>query len=354
MNHKSESIASEIREAIKAGIFPIGSKMPSERTLAGHFNSTQLTINKTLSMLSAEGLLEKRHGSGNYVTRLPQGKRICFLTEEIGRHINPVWYSIYERCHLSAREMGFEVNLFIVPAGSDEIAPAVCPPSDAAIAGISLTHGRVKSLLARNIPLVWLDDYEFPLEGPAVHFDNFEAGRLAAKHLAGEGCKRLLYMTHTMAKPPSGYGDFPSDRRFEGFKQGALEHGLEEDSVSRYSCMGDFSNFVPELSPLLKKSKGVDGMLCYSDNILSYALQAAAVARRSIPGDLAVMGIDGSPLCELIQPGFTTLRQPTEKMAAKAMSLLASYFDTGAFPQERTAFPPELMTRDSTRLGLKQ
>ncbi len=103
--------------------------MPSERTLARHFASTQLTVNKALSMLASEGLIEKRHGSGNYVTHLPPGRRICFLTEEIGRHINPVWYSIYERCHLSARENGKEVNLSIVPAGREEIDSSLCPPA---------------------------------------------------------------------------------------------------------------------------------------------------------------------------------------------------------------------------------
>ncbi len=101
-----------------------------------------------------------------------------------------------------------------------------------------------------------MDNYELRLEGPSIHFDNFEAGRLVAKHLVGQGCKRLLYMTHSLRKP-CGYGDFPSDRRFEGFKQGAREHGLETEAVSRYSCLGDFSNFVSELAPLLKKSKGL-------------------------------------------------------------------------------------------------
>lgn len=56
-----------IRE-ISAGHLLDGERLPPERTMAGQLGTSVGTLRKSLAELEKVGLLERRHGSGNYIT----------------------------------------------------------------------------------------------------------------------------------------------------------------------------------------------------------------------------------------------------------------------------------------------
>ncbi len=57
-----------IKEKIGNGEWPIGSKIPSQRTLAKHFEVNRSTVITALEELMADGLIEGRMGKGTVVT----------------------------------------------------------------------------------------------------------------------------------------------------------------------------------------------------------------------------------------------------------------------------------------------
>ena len=61
-------IIEEIKRRIKAGDYPIGSRLPSERMLAEQFKVNRSTIIRSYEELTAIGVLERRVGSGTYVS----------------------------------------------------------------------------------------------------------------------------------------------------------------------------------------------------------------------------------------------------------------------------------------------
>jgi GntR family transcriptional regulator, transcriptional repressor for pyruvate dehydrogenase complex len=63
----SAVVAQQIVDEIKAGTFPVGSKLPSEFELAEQMGVSRPSIREALSALAAVGLIESRPGSGNYV-----------------------------------------------------------------------------------------------------------------------------------------------------------------------------------------------------------------------------------------------------------------------------------------------
>lgn len=63
----SAVVAQQIVNEIKAGTFPVGSKLPSEFELAEQMGVSRPSIREALSALAAVGLIESRPGSGNYV-----------------------------------------------------------------------------------------------------------------------------------------------------------------------------------------------------------------------------------------------------------------------------------------------
>ncbi len=62
------SIALELRDAIVGGRYAVGQRLPPERRLASHFNASRATIREALRQLTDEQLVERRIGSGTFVT----------------------------------------------------------------------------------------------------------------------------------------------------------------------------------------------------------------------------------------------------------------------------------------------
>ena len=60
-------IHDEIHEAIEAGRWVPGDKIPAERELAEQFGVSRMTLRQAVMMLVDEGILERRVGSGTYV-----------------------------------------------------------------------------------------------------------------------------------------------------------------------------------------------------------------------------------------------------------------------------------------------
>lgn len=62
------SIAQELRDAIVGGRYAAGQRLPPERRLAGHFNASRATVREALRQLNDQQLVERRIGSGTFVT----------------------------------------------------------------------------------------------------------------------------------------------------------------------------------------------------------------------------------------------------------------------------------------------
>lgn len=61
-------IHDEIREAIDAGRWKPGDKIPAERELAEQFDVSRMTLRQAIMLLVDEGVLDRRVGSGTFVS----------------------------------------------------------------------------------------------------------------------------------------------------------------------------------------------------------------------------------------------------------------------------------------------
>lgn len=64
---RRNSIADDLRHQITAGHLKPGERLPSEAQLAAHYTVSTPTLRNALALLQGEGLVEKIHGSGNFV-----------------------------------------------------------------------------------------------------------------------------------------------------------------------------------------------------------------------------------------------------------------------------------------------
>jgi DNA-binding transcriptional regulator YhcF (GntR family) len=84
--NKYQAIFVELQEAIRAGKYKEGQRIPSETQLSRRFGASRLTVGRALNELEAAGLIERRAGSGSYVTQLAkrQGRTFGLLIPELG------------------------------------------------------------------------------------------------------------------------------------------------------------------------------------------------------------------------------------------------------------------------------
>jgi DNA-binding LacI/PurR family transcriptional regulator len=170
----------------------------------------------------------------------------------------------------------------------------------------------------------------------AVEADNAGGATKALDHLYELGRRRIAAIhgpaTNTCA----------IERR-TGYRQAVAGHGLTDLSAD-----GDFTREGGYLATreILRRHPDIDALFVASDMMAAGAIQAITATGRSVPGDVSVVGFDDSVAAICTNPPLTTVRLPTEQMAATAAELLLS----GAIgPGYRHHVPVELIRRDSAR-----
>ena len=177
---------------------------------------------------------------------------------------------------------------------------------------------------------------------PAVTVDNHEVGRLAARHLAGLGHERFACL------PGPLHIDVFAER-LDGFREELsrsghrLEAVVSVDDIGKVGCGAECGNKLFRLCrarPL--------AVFCANDLTALGAMQAAQRLGLAVPGDVAIVGVDDIPVCELTVPSLTTVRQPFPEIAAAGVKLLIDMLQHKNFKPENVILKPSLVVREST------
>jgi GntR family transcriptional repressor for pyruvate dehydrogenase complex len=124
----------QILAGIRSGLFPPGSALPAERTLASQLQVSRGSLREALRVLEHAGVLDIRTGSGTYVAAEGGSSATCAQAAAIGEHsppdlivartaIEPVCAEQAALSHhpidLAAREEAFEAQAHATRADED-------------------------------------------------------------------------------------------------------------------------------------------------------------------------------------------------------------------------------------------
>jgi DNA-binding LacI/PurR family transcriptional regulator len=189
-------------------------------------------------------------------------------------------------------------------------------------------------LLDARHPVVLSARPSSPLPITYVDVHQKAGASIAAQHLRAIGRTRLA----TIAGPQ----DTPAGQdRLTGF--------LEEAGTDLPWVEGDFTMRSGEvaMTRLLAVHPEIDSVFIASDLMARGALPVLRRAGKRVPDDVAVVGFDDSSAALGCDPPLTTVRQPTEDMAAEMARLLLRQIAHPETPVTAVIFQPTLVVRQS-------
>ncbi|MBQ0105830.1 MAG: GntR family transcriptional regulator [Armatimonadetes bacterium] len=90
---KTIDIYKTIKNQIINKKYSLGDRLPTEHELMAEFGVGRSTIREVLTHLTNEAIIEKRHGLGSYITRIPASKgTICICVRFDNMTSSTVWY----------------------------------------------------------------------------------------------------------------------------------------------------------------------------------------------------------------------------------------------------------------------
>lgn len=203
---------------------------------------------------------------------------------------------------------------------------------------------KLSNLVIRNKPIpVVLIEREFATSKiSSVRVDNYQAGRMATRHLLDSGSKSILHL----AGPR--YSCMVNDR-IRGYID---EIRAKEPTVEPVILEGDFSPLsgYQAIKNYPLANKNIDGIFAANDQMAIGALSALREDGYRVPDDIKIIGFDNTFVASIVEPAITTINVPKYKMGQTAAELLLKQINNPNVVQN-IMLPVNLMVRRSTQSG---
>lgn len=190
-------------------------------------------------------------------------------------------------------------------------------------------------------PIVSLDR---PIAGGARKIDsllveNKRGAQLGTGHLIALGHKRIAFLGLNRKL-------FTMRKRYEGYLAAVEAAGLKPQAIF---VNAEIEDTGPELSRLLHSSRAPKALFCANNLLTRRALRSLQALGMCMPEDIALVGFDDFETADLLHPGITVVRQPTEQLAQRAAEMLFSRIAGGTTQTTRRSLvlPVELIVRGS-------
>lgn len=207
------------------------------------------------------------------------------------------------------------------------------------------TAREVQHFVDRGLPVVQVIRPQPGVSTPTVTVDASPGIAAALDHLVGEGHRRIAFLGHG--------GSHPIDRtRLDCFLAALARHRLAAPGgwlqlVADYSIEDGYA----AARALLALPDRPTALFAAGDNLAVGVLQALYEARLRVPDALSLISYDDLFAAHL-PPPLTSVAQPLEEVAERAIALIAEQLDRAAEADggpPRITLPTHLVTRASTR-----
>lgn len=351
---KYQKVMEDLRMHIEKGDFADANKLPTEDNLCTRYGVSRQTVRHALSLLEQEGLIRRQQGSGSHIVRAetasPRQRVIAVITTYISDYIFPSILREIETvlAKNNSRPMLFATQNQVISERNVLTSLLSLPQLDGILVEGTKTAlpnpnlDLYRKLLARNIPIVFMNGNYRELEVPSVLDDNFGGGYMLVQHLYNKGHRNIAGVFKS--------DDIQGHQRYAGYAQAMLECGLVPDDAhicwyTTESKEGITAWQEPFAQQIISALSGCSAVVCYNDEIAVAVLSAMLRQGLRIPEDLAVVSFDNSKYSEIGPLRITSLSHGENNVGRLAAQMLVEQLNGGVLSS--CLAPWTLVVRDS-------
>ena len=353
---KYQEILDHLRESIAAGKYVVGQRLPSEHDLVKTFGTSRVTVNRALRELQLTGLIDRRAGSGSYVSE-SSSKSYTFglLIPELGRTeiFEPICRGMAETKDAGHHALlwgkslpdsgieGEDVESLCRQLTSKKVSGVFFAPLELTPEKDAINRRIAESFERAGIPIVLLDrdlvPYPKRSQYDLVGIDNRRAGYVITEHVISAGAKKPIFLGRPGSAPTV-------DARIAGFREAVMDCGLtfKPDLVRRIDPWD-----VDMIHKMVKECRP-DAIVCANDFTAAHIMKALNELKISVPDRIRMAGIDDVKYATLLPVPLTTIRQPCAEIGASAIETMVQRLQHPQFPARDISLNFRLVVRRSS------
>lgn len=354
MASKYRVLAQLLREELAAHSEAPNYRLPTERELSERYQMSRQTVRHALELLTQEGLIQKRQGSGAYATggSHPGSMEVAVITTFVDEYIFPrLLHDMEAVLHRQGYGLRVYITMNRISTERDILNSLISHP----VGGI-LVEGSKTALPSPNtdlyeklrrmhIPIVFFQGrYQGLSHFPAVTDDNVAGGCALADYLIQKG--------HRVIGGIFKSDDIQGIERYSGVVNAIRDAGLPlpDQQICWYDT-DERRQLVEGKNPGLlaqfldHRLLNTTAVICYNDEIAYHLIQVLLSRGKRIPQDMAVVSFDNSYYSQISPVPITSLWHRTSRMGTEAARQLLNLLE--GRPGKSQALPWELQMRDS-------
>lgn len=208
------------------------------------------------------------------------------------------------------------------------------------ITGKTQNFDHFRTVLQKEVPLVFFNRVSPELETPQVIIDDYSGAFQAVEHLIEQGYRRIAHLAGPTILSIARY-------RLQGYLDAMQKHNLpiEEGLVVHHDLTEDSARECAR--HLLDLPKPPEAIFAVNDPSALEVLLLAKQRKIKVPQDLGIVGFSNDPVSALIEPSLTTVEQPVWEIGEQSAQLLLEQLEQPSL--EKRVLKTRLIVRDSSR-----
>ncbi|MFA6290645.1 MAG: GntR family transcriptional regulator [Victivallales bacterium] len=318
------------------------SQLPPERKLCEDFGVSRITAGKAIAQLVNEGILNRRQGSGTFITdsdAAPKDSVIGVLLRTAYFGNDPHFHTLIDA--LSEKTEGRRTSIQIIDRvleqfreseNSNRIVKAIGTGLLNGLIIVSRMPSEIIVRLNRATPLVVLGNHAGSGDIACVYSDDAMAGFIGTKKLVDSGHRKILYMTENFELPDSQV-------RLTGCRIALKAAGLPEPSVLETGISEQ--TLKKRLIEIIKNEK-FTAIYSRTTKLADYAIEIITGEGLRVPEDVSVVG---TGVYDNSENGFSKITAVDLKwrlMAGTAYEMLFSMMAGKTIKRKNIMIEPEL------------
>lgn len=200
---------------------------------------------------------------------------------------------------------------------------------------------RIVRLTEQGFPFVLLGRYDPPDAVCSVDNDNVGAGQMVTEYLLQKGHRRIAYL--------GGASVLTVTRdRLQGYRNALERNSIPYDPQLVFFTESSLRGGQSAMEALLSLSPRPTAVVAMDDLIAVGAMRTAQKHGVRIPQEMAFVGFNDTPLCEMVEPTLTSVAIDIPNLARVATERLIALIEGRPVEPKRQIVPARLMEREST------